>query len=1310
MLKVGRYDKPISSSFDTAISSTAQKVKPKIIVNWLDSRHLDNLAVTTNDDYSNSSYPNRGFYFQSSEAFNGIERQSFRWAVADVKDKDGDVIKADGTWYAMPSLLTNDISNTQIGGSLEYGWWSNSKSNSSLHITYNGYGFATDPYVEATFSTRKVNKIRIITSEFYGQIYDYTVQAYDDLNNLVLNENGSIRDGRYYQDHIISPALSTQDIAKIRVTIRSTKNPQDYARIQEIIPMYQEDMTSYVMDYSINRTRDIHSTSLPIGGSQISATEIVFDNTTKKFNIFNQSSDFGKYMNKDLKFEIYTGWRIKKPNSSYGEVEYLQTQLIANVNSTSTTMSINDPSIFTSGGVGNYFVAVVDRSTQSEELILCSGTSGTNTLNIVERGYGGTLPKSHAVDAKVEFEIYEFIKNGTFYVDEWNVTSSEMKVTASLQDWSKYLSEKTINFGFFAQNSTVGDAVKNLLMRSNFPSADIKKLSKYSQGALERGAIVGLSFKEDSIDRAGNNIVSSSGLRARFWGMPSSRKDISVKDILADSLDRELSPLDKALGELPFISPSFTALSKDISDNPTSAIELTDYSFTGTDNNLYTDYYNGVFDGYYIPTDDGQQTLVVTIQGGGVRLYLDDALIINRWRMFESNTRLESTTLDLIAGVPRKIRFEFFHAYNNGSSPSFRLKFYKTVGIGSDTLLTASEFCTIAAIDSIGVKNASRTISVVDAFNERNNGVYIDSPKLNQQTGLTSEPKDKSVLLESNSYIRIPTHLSFDITNPNSYLHTGNWTFEFFGKFNNDSFSSDGEYLSSWANGSPSSGFEFFYNATEHGFKIRTLDDATVITETVSSNVALSNSSFYHILATFDGEKLYYYINGDLKDSQTLAGTPIALGSGNITIGGRGASYSAGAEVAPSTIRSFIVDEFHIYNQYLSEEDVENRYSEASIQPLTIFPFLFGNDLSIREILNNITFADLGRLYIDELDYARYEHFYRFFEPSIDQHSNVQASISDSSHIISADYTVQLQCNKVTVPVSNLQTVAIRNQPLWRAPENSTLASVSLSSNLTANANVVFVSTTIDPPFPESGYIKIGSEIIRYLSKTATSFNGLERGQFQTTAAVHQINDGDNSKVRETRYYNVVFDKAPAFNVKTPFITAIDIDEPDQIEIVKYIPFPYGAELILASGSSLPVGQITFIEGTNPLTGYVYATSIVGTPVVVTEQNSQITSQSATIAESIKKYGLKDITIESEFIGDPVHAKKIADFIIEKTQTPVPILNIQTIAMPKLQLGDRIRISNMASLGIVNTDYWVISHSMVFGSSIGHNIVLRQVT
>ena len=1303
MLTSGLYGKEFSNSFNSAIAAPAQKIKPKVIIKWLDSRHLDNLVVTTNDAPANTAYPSRGFFFPVSEAFNGIKRQSFTWGVAGAKDINGDVIKADGSWYAMPSLTTNDLSNTQIGSSLEFGWWSNSVSSANTHATYSGYGFATDPYLQATFTTRKVNKIRVVTSEFNGQVSTYTVEAFDGSLNLVFSELGVIPNGSYYTDHVLSSALSTQDISKIKVTIHSTVYPEDYARIQEIVPMYEIDISDYIISYSVNRTRDVHSTSLPIGGSETAVVDLTLDNTTKVFNLFNTSSLYGKYMVKDLEVEVYTGWRIKKPSSDNINASFLQTQLVSNISNTAMSFTVLDKSNIPAGGAGDEFVVVINYGTQSEETILCSSVNSSGVVTVSQRGYGGTIPKAHSAGSIVRFDIYEYVKNGTFYVDEWSI-GTDMTVSANLQDWTKFLSERTINYGFFLQNVYADDAVQNLLLRANFPKADIKKLQSYKHGARERGAVALYSFNEDTVDRSGNNIIPASGLRARFWGMPANKKDVSVKDILADAIDKELSPLDKALGEKSFTSPTITVLSKSISTSSTYALNLDNYTFTGTDGTVYSEYFNGVFDGYYIPTDSGLQQIVIRIAYGGVRVYLDDVVILNRWNITTTSTRFASSSVNLTAGVPRKIRIEFYHSFNTGGVASFDIILYKALDGGSDVLVGASECCTIVALDSIGTKDPSRVLTTADANNHRNNAIYIDSPKLSQPSFLISDVNDKSVLLESNSYIRIPSHASIDVTVDER------WSIEFYGKFHNGVFSSDGEYLSCWNNSTSTAGFEFFNNSTSHGFKVKALANSTVTTETVSSNTALSNSSPSHLIATFDGDNLKYYVNGALVDTEVVDGTIVSWASKPITIGGRGATYTAGAEVAPATIRSLYADEFAIYNECLTPNEVSDRYTEARMQPLTQFAFLYGNEDSIRGIMDGITFADMGRVYVDETDCARYEHYYRFFESTINQHAVVQTTISDSTNIIQADYVVALQCNKVVVPVSGIQTSSSSVQNLWTAPDNASLAVTALTANIASNTSgidsAMYVTTTLDPVYPDSGYLKIDDEIIKYISKTAVSFNGLERGQFQTTAAAHT----SGTKVRESRYYDLKFDKSPAYNIKSPFVSSILFDSPARVEISRYLPYAYGAELIVSATNDVEIGKLAWLQGTNPETQYPYATTIGGTAVVMSEQNLQVKEQSASTNVSIKKYGVKDLTIQSPFITNSVHAKKLADFIIEKTQIPVPIINVSVTAMPKVQLGDRIRITALNALDIVNTDYWVISHSTAIGDTVTQNLVLRGVS
>lgn len=1291
MQTTGLYGKILSNTFNSATTAYAQKVKPRVIIDLLDSRHLDNLTVTTNSAHGNTSKGSYGYYFSPNQLVNGVERQSFTWAVTGAKDNRGQVIKADGNWHCMPSSIDRGY---------EFGWSSASVSNANTHATYSSeYGFATDPYVEIQFTQRKVNKIRIITSEFSGQIGHYTVVAYNQTYSAVLNEVGYIQPGTYYQDHWISPAVASQDIYRIRVTVHTTKNKQDYARIQEICPIYEYDITNYVIDSSLDRVRDIHESSLPIAGSGSSTLSINFDNTEKDFNLFNSNSTFGKYMKKDLKIHVYYGWRIKKTEDILSN-----TILKANIDSSAGTIIVDDTNIFPDGGENNYYTIFIDKDTQSEEIVLISQKTDDKNLQVSQRGYGGTTAKSHTTGATVTFDPYEYVFFGTFYVDEWSATSSSMTASVSAADWTKFMNEKTIENGFFMQNVTVGKAVENLLMETNFPKADYKYLKKFEDGAKLNNAILHMAFNEPTVDRSGNNIVPAAGLRARFWAMPENNY-AGVKDILADAIDKQLSPLDLAQGLKPFVSPTYNALTKDISTAGYS-VDISNYSFTvGSD--TYTEYFNGVFDGYYIPKNGGTQEIVIYIKFGGVRVYLDDTLIIDEWLMHPTSggslTRIGSSDylgydLNLDAGVPYKIRIEFFHSYGSSGNDLFSIELAKSVNGAADETILDTECTTIVAFDSIGSRNAGFASGVKNRNHHRNNGIYINTPVLGSPTGLVSDPNNKSVSLQNNSYIRIPNDVSWRLANTSSTNYTNEFTIEAYVKFNNGVFASDGEYISCL---SLTSGFALYANSSGHGFKL----NVSSYTANIFTNTALSTTEFTHIVATNKDGNIKYYVNGELKASDN-AGSGKTNWLSDITIGGKGASFVNGSgESPPATFTPFIIDEFAIYNRELTEEQIKTRYTETQMQPITVFPFLYGNNETIKNIADTITLADFGRLFIDEQNYAKYEHFYRFFETSIDQHANVQASISGDSNIISADYAVQLQTNKVTVKVAGLASVVNGTQSLWRANDPTILTVVDLTQNMSNSQTSMYVASTDEPPFPKTGYLKIDNEIIKYNDKNSNQFLSLERGQFATTPATHTA----NTKVREVRYFDVQFDKAPAYNIKSPFITGILFEDPAQIEIHKAEFGAYGGELIIAASNNIASGEYVFAEGTNPLTNKVAFTSIAGIPVVTTEQNDQVKEQKAALDVNIRRYGLKDLVIENPYIVDAVHAQKIADFIISKMAEPVPILNVQTMALPKIQLGDRIRISSLSSFDIINADYWVVSHSLGFGDTLTHTLTLRKV-
>jgi hypothetical protein len=1233
MLEVDIYGKELSSTFNSKLISPAQSIKPKILIDMLDSRHSSNLSVTTNSAHSSTSIGDLGYYFTPKQSSNGFERQSVTWGVAGALDINGNVIRADGTWYAMPSDLSDNY---------EYGWWSNSKSTSSLHGTYNGYSFASNPTLTVEFDSRKCNLIRITTSEFYGQIDTYTivVRSLDaGVPNPLFTETSRIVDGSYYFDHYLPESLGHDSIYRIEITVLTTKHPEDYARIQEVNPIYQVDISDYVTSYTLNKVRDLHESSLPIAGTSASAVSVDIDNTSKKFNIFNNNSDFGPYMKKDLKVRVTSGWKIQK----YDDL-YVDKVLTANLSNSSNTLVISDTYDLPDGGAGDQFVMVIDPDGINREIILCDTKDSTYQITVSQRGYAGSVARNHLNGTTVRFETYEYPEYSEYYIDDWNASSDGMRVGFNASDWSRFFTERLVTKGFFLEKATVPDACESLVLSSNFPKSNFKSLNRYDISAKKNGAILHFDFNESTIDRSGNVITVADGLRSRFFAMPEGLLN-KVKDMRADALDRELSDLEKALGETSFISPSYVANSVDISTSSLALNigELSGYQFTSQDGSIYSEYFNCVFDGFYTPTDTGSQYVIIDIANGGVRVYLDDTLILNEWRLHPVSTgsyiTLESEELNLTQGKPYKIRIEAFH-----TSGDFAIKLKSAVGILASVDVLPKQVKTIAAIDRIGTKDPSFEPASSDRNKRTNYALYLGGGDIGLTGGMTSMPENKSCHLGSSKYIRLPYDTSWDMTSSNSPTYTGNFSIEMYIK-PTGAYSGSGEYISMWVDsGTTSNGFEFFFNSTSHGFKIKT---STGVLQ-LSTNGSLSTSDWSHIVVTYNSvtDLLSYYVNGSLVDSDTINGYITLWNNIDLTFGGRYSYYntSTDTEVAPSSIRDIYLDEFLIYNKCLTENDVADRYTETQMQEVNIYPFLYGAEGQIRTIIDEITLADLGRLYINEKNQARYDHYYRFFESTIDQHSNVQTTISDSNHIINADYIVQLQTNKVVVKIAGISSNLVGTQSLWRAPSPTTLAAVELSANILANSTSMYVSTTTDPPFLKSGYIIIDDEIIKYSDKTPNQFLNLERGLFGTTAASHNT----SSNVREVRYWDLKYEKAPAFQVKNPFITGILFEEPDEIDILKWIPSAYGAEFIIAASNNVTPGTFVFAEGTNPLTDEVAYTAIAGIPVVVTEQSSQVKEQVANLEDNIRLYGLKEITIENKFITDYNYGQRIANFIIDK--------------------------------------------------------------
>ena len=161
--------------------------------------------------------------------------------------------------------------------------------------------------------------------------------------------------------------------------------------------------------------------------------------------------------------------------------------------------------------------------------------------------------------------------------------------------------------------------------------------------------------------------------------------------------------------------------------------------------------------------------------------------------------------------------------------------------------------------------------------------------------------------------------------------------------------------------------------------------------------------------------------------------------------------------------------------------------------------------------------------------------------------------------------------------------------------------------------------------------------------------------------------------------------------------------------MIKYESNHYGAKLIVAASNATSAGDLVYVEGENLKDNSKSFASISGVPVVLQEAKGEIQEKTATLSDNIRKYGLKEMIIENEFITSLEQAQSIANFIISKMSEPVPIIELSILPNPRLQLGDRIKISTMESFDIINGEYWVISTECQFNQAPSQKIILRKV-
>ena len=1226
MITVNDQGVAVSNAFDTAVASGVQQVLPKITAEWRNSKSLDNVSVSVTPDYTTAEKRDGevGDYFAVEQVANGWDRQANTWGVCGDKDVDGLTIRADGTWHAVPE---------ENNGSLEFGWRAKGVTNSSGVYT-------TTPVITMTFDQEKINYIDIYTSEYSGAVKEYTLQYQDSsgsYQNVVTNH--VLSKGTSTYRHTLNSG-NTLDIKGVKLTIHKTQNGADYARIHEISPVYETDISDKIVNCSIFKNREIHDTTLPLGGIAANEFSMQLDNSDHSFTV-NNNKVYGGFINKDVKFTVSMGWRTSE-----------------------------NPDVF------------------------------------------------------------EYINCGTYWADEWK-QASNMTVDVRCRDFTRFMTDAAIDGGFIVENSDAGAALRMLVAQKNFPKADFQSLYPYRKAVREDGAVAHYRFSEGVSEGTASGdsaITPSSGLLARWWALQavSAHTEDLQKVQNPDTLVFQSQIAALAGRELIDYTRSPTVTENSVTNAVGSgnALDFGNRSIGGQ-----SDYYHAVFDGFFIPPSTGNYKFKVTVANGGFRLYIGGASSksiydsghgseslrrdldlhkghIRLDKLFDSSTSYTTDgNIYLYAGQPVPVRMEAFHA-----SGTFDLKLERNIGGGSYSAVTGAETTTEVAFDVIGARDDQLTSNTPNggtfSSDIRNHGVYSGDPILRKTGGLTSDREDHAVQFDhtsgSNDYVTIPYDLSIDMTNNTSSNYTGEFSLEAYVNFT-AFVAGQGVYAGNMDNatsGTGTKGVGLYWKSSSRGIKFIN-SSGTMHQASVTAAGAID--TWVHVVATYDGTDLKYYEDGVLKDTATSVGAPAGWTNQDFLLG----KHTYGS--TSTTHFRGLFDEFAIYKKALTAEQVRDHYYITTMSELRIHPYLFG-DQNAFEIAGQIATGDLGMFYFDEFGKFRYDHFYRLHESSITDHAVSQATLSDSTNIENAEKRIELLANKVTVVVNPTITKNIGISSLWRAPAPSSVTVTKLAQARSSTDTEMLVDNISDPPWPTNGYVKINSEIIKYDSTTGSQLLELTRGQFGTTAAAHASND----IVREAKFYQFGWSQTPAVDIRDPFIAAIEYEKPDLVSIDRFIKKPYAGEIVISATEDVPInsnsGEVVFLEGKNEYTGVEYFTSIAGRAISDAGSTSSVNSQSAKHSDSIRKYGLKEVTINNRFFSDEDYAQRIADFLIAKMENGSPILDINVISMPRLQLGDRVTISSLEQLGISNRDYWVIESKMEYTGGVKQKLTLREVS
>lgn len=497
-------------------------------------------------------------------------------------------------------------------------------------------------------------------------------------------------------------------------------------------------------------------------------------------------------------------------------------------------------------------------------------------------------------------------------------------------------------------------------------------------------------------------------------------------------------------------------------------------------------------------------------------------------------------------------------------------------------------------------------------------------------------------------------------------------------------------------------------------FEINRTSDATSLPITPTQGAAYASLSvdvWCHLGFTFTFASgtctLNIYLNGVLYSTYAWATSSADLTSAQVKL------IVGGYRLAGSNGFSGYISNLAIYKKAMTAASFLRHYVRGKSIRQNVYTSIGTSAESYWSEMLKIATADVGMYFFDEYGNFIYEHG-RSYDDALDsQHSVVQYTLDENQDIISASQTVELHANKVKIKIYPPSKYGSNLNTIWAAPSNESLAICPLLNSLTASStDAISLSLSLNPAgvyepiWPLSGIVKIDDEFIKFNQSSGSSLFQLERGYWGSSAAYHP----SGSVVSEAREYNLEWSSQPVYFVKYPFLTANIFDHTVSLSNWRFNG-QRGYLRAYANDLAKVSDRYIVLSGTNPVTKLNNAFEVVGVSASSSETGKQLVVEvSSDYKDNIRKYGEKILEIDNPLIQDAAYAQDLAQFLLVKYSIPCPVLEIATMGIPHLQLGDRIKIQSLDGISISNDEYWIMSINLSYDGGINQTMTLRKVS